>query len=99
MSLNLNGSPPKSIQDEGLAALGSLSARDFIDRGLDKANEQAAAEQLEVELGQLSARAFIGVGLERNAESNAEDLGQLSARKFIGIAIDAASKGDDRATL
>ena len=90
MSLNLNGAKPSSSMDLGLAALGSLSARDFIDQGLAKANGSSSASA-EEQLGQISARAFIGVGIEEHAKAQSTvDLGQLSARKFIGLGLDAA---------
>jgi len=95
-TLNL-GTASKSVQEDGLAALGSLSARDFIDAGLEKAKGQTS-EQMEVELGQLSARAFIGVGLEEHTKvQTEEEMGQASARKFIGLGLDAmaSTKGEN----
>jgi len=81
-------------------ALGDLSARDAIARGLEKASSggagPSAAESTEkalLTLGNMSARDYITRGLESAAQSSVNDLeislGQLSARAAIAAGLEA----------
>ena len=82
-------------------ALGNLSARDFISRGIEGATKGDTPRQPSqpqrpdddkalATLGNLSAREFIARGLESSAAGPADrelQLGQLSARAFIAAGL------------
>jgi len=103
LSLSKQQPKPSGATDKGLVALGNLSARDFIAKGMvgaSKPSDGSTADQPLVALGNLSARDFISRGLDVHAGSRSGELevelGQLSARAFIAAGLEKTTVGEQK---